>query len=68
MPLQRAAPFAEVDPHRTGNTTWAETEMPVKPPIFRRDDGVLEIRRNRGGRDLTAELVELLFPTAETPS
>jgi hypothetical protein len=57
MPLQRAAPLAQVDPDRPRDAARTDAEMAVEPAILRRDDRVDEMRAGRVGIDHAAELV-----------
>jgi hypothetical protein len=49
MPLQRAAPFAQVDPDRPGDAARADAQMAVEPPVLGRHDGVDQMRARRVG-------------------
>jgi hypothetical protein len=57
MPLQRAAPLAQVDPDRPGDAARADAEMAIEPLVLRRHDRVDQMRAGRVGVDHAAELV-----------
>ena len=46
MPLQGAAPFAQVDPHRTGHAARADADMAVETPVLGGNDRVFQMGRH----------------------
>ena len=57
MALQRAAPFAQVDPHRTRNPARAKAKVPEEPFVFRRHNRVFQMRRDGFAGYSAAELI-----------
>ena len=47
MARQRPAPFAQVNPNGRGNPPRGKAKMTVKPFILGRNDGILQMGRDR---------------------